>query len=57
MTDENLVKFAAILFNKYRAAAKTGVSCVMASKRLKAIAVRDSRKVEVADPKAVNEVA
>ncbi|MCX8204172.1 MAG: aldehyde ferredoxin oxidoreductase family protein [Candidatus Nezhaarchaeota archaeon] len=54
---ENLVKFAAILFDKYRAAAKTGVGCVMGSKRLKAIVVRGSKKIEVADPKTVSEIA
>lgn len=54
---ENLVKFAAILFDRYRAAAKTGVGCVMGSKRLKAIAVRGSKRVEVADPKEVERIA
>ncbi|MEM2093544.1 MAG: aldehyde ferredoxin oxidoreductase family protein [Candidatus Bathyarchaeia archaeon] len=54
---ENQVKFAAILFDKYRAAAKTGVGCVMGSKNLKAVAVRGSKKIEVADPEKVRQIA
>ncbi|MCE7741554.1 MAG: aldehyde ferredoxin oxidoreductase family protein [Candidatus Heimdallarchaeota archaeon] len=49
---ENLVKYAAILNNLSRAAARTGVGAVMGSKNLKAIAVKGSGAVEVAEPKA-----
>ncbi len=35
---ENLVRYAAIMNNKHRAAGRTGMGAVMGSKRLKAIA-------------------
>lgn len=54
---ENLVKFASIMFDKHRAAAKTGVGCVMGSKRLKAVAVRGSKRIHVANPEKVKEIA
>lgn len=47
---ENLVRFSCIMTN-YRAAARTGLGAVMGSKRLKAVAVRGSLDVEVADLK------
>lgn len=47
---ENRVKFAAIICNLCRAAARTGVGAVMGSKNLKAIAVRGDKGVTVADP-------
>ena len=47
---ENLVRYAAIMNNLSRAAARTGVGAVMGSKNLKAIAVRGSGHVIVADP-------
>ncbi len=47
---ENLVKYAAIMNNLSRAAARTGVGAVMGSKKLKAIAVRGTGSVEVAFP-------
>jgi len=46
---ENQVRFAGIFANLARAAARTGMGTVMGSKRLKAIAVRGSKSVEVAD--------
>lgn len=54
---ENLVKFASIIFDKHRAAAKTGVGCIMGSKNLKAIAVKGSKGVRVANPRRVKEIA
>ncbi|OGP87888.1 MAG: hypothetical protein A2157_10845 [Deltaproteobacteria bacterium RBG_16_47_11] len=48
---ENLVKFASIMGPMGRAAGRTGVGAVMGSKRLKAIAVRGTKGVKVADPK------
>ena len=47
---ENLVKFAGVFFNSYRAAGRTGMGAVMASKNVKAIAVRGDGYVEAADP-------
>lgn len=46
---ENLVKFASIMVDYYRAFGRTGMGAVMGSKNLKAIAVRGSRGVEVYD--------
>ena len=50
---ENLVKYAAIVNDKFRAAGRSGVGAVMGSKRLKAIAVRGTGAVEIADPAAM----
>ena len=47
---EKLVKFAAIMNEKDRAAGRTGVGAVMGSKNLKAIVVRGTKRVEVANP-------
>jgi len=47
---ENLVRYAAILNNLSRAAARTGIGAVMGSKNLKAIAVQGTHSVEVASP-------
>ncbi len=47
---ENLVRFSGIFFNRSRPAARTGLGTVMASKNLKAVAVRGSGYVEVAHP-------
>ncbi|MCG3260616.1 MAG: aldehyde ferredoxin oxidoreductase, partial [Candidatus Heimdallarchaeota archaeon] len=47
---ENLVKYAALMNNLSRAAARTGLGAVMGSKNLKAIAVRGTGEVEVAKP-------
>lgn len=46
---ENLVKIAAIMSESSRAAARSGVGCVMGSKKLKAIAVRGTNIVPVAN--------
>jgi aldehyde:ferredoxin oxidoreductase len=48
---ENLVRFAAIMNDRDRASARSGLGAVMGSKRLKAIAVRGKGKLEVSDPK------
>ncbi|MCS7111408.1 MAG: aldehyde ferredoxin oxidoreductase family protein [Ignisphaera sp.] len=47
---ENMVKFASIMVDYYRALGRTGMGAVMGSKNLKAIAVRGSRGVEVHNP-------
>lgn len=53
---ENQVRFAGIFANLARAAGRTGMGTVMGSKRLKAIAVRGSKSVEVADTDGFLEV-
>ncbi len=46
---ENGVRFAGVFVNLNRAAARTGMGAVMASKNLKAIAVRGTGSISVAD--------
>jgi aldehyde:ferredoxin oxidoreductase len=46
---ENQVKLAAILNDKHRAAGRGGVGAVMGSKQLKAIVIRGTKTVSVAD--------
>lgn len=48
---ENLVRFAAIMNDRDRASARSGLGAVMGSKKLKAICVRGHGKLEVGDPK------
>ena len=47
---EKLVRFACIMNDKHRAAGRSGVGTVMGSKNLKAIAVRGTGGVNIADP-------
>ena len=47
---EKLVKFAAIINDRFRAAARTGMGAVMGSKNLKAVAVRGTGEIKVAQP-------
>jgi len=49
---ENLVLFASIVSSGHRVNGRTGMGAVMGSKNLKAVAVRGSRALEVADPLA-----
>ena len=49
---ERLVRFAAIMNDKHRAAGRSGVGAVMGSKNLKAIAVRGTKGVRIARPEA-----
>jgi aldehyde:ferredoxin oxidoreductase len=46
---ENLVRFAAIMNNKHRAAGRCGMGAVMGSKRLKAIACDGRAPIQLAD--------
>ncbi len=46
---ENLSKIAAIMNDRYRAAGRTGLAAVLGAKKLKAIFVKGSRKIEIAD--------
>ncbi len=48
---ENLVRFAAIMNDRDRASARSGLGAVMGAKRLKAVSVRGTGKLSVADPK------
>lgn len=47
---ENLVRFAAIMNDRDRASARSGLGAVMGSKKVKAISVRGTGKIDVADP-------
>jgi len=52
---EKLVRFAAIINDNDRAAARCGVGAVMGSKKVKAVAVRGTKDVKVNNPKACEE--
>ncbi len=49
---EKRVRFACIMNDKHRAAGRSGVGAVMGSKNLKAIAVRGTKGVPIAEPEA-----
>ncbi|MDH3454171.1 MAG: aldehyde ferredoxin oxidoreductase family protein [Desulfuromonadales bacterium] len=51
------VHFACIVNDKHRAAGRSGVGMVMGSKNLKAVAVRGTGGVQVANPKAYRDAA
>jgi len=53
---EKLVKIAAVVHTAHRAAGRTGLGAVMGSKRLKAIAVRGTKKVQVANAERIKEI-
>ncbi len=53
---ENLVRFAAIINDYDRAAARSGIGAVAGSKRLKAVAVRGSKDIPIAKPDRYLEV-
>ncbi len=53
---EKLSLMACIMNDTYRAAGRTGVGAVMGSKNLKAIAVRGTKKVSVADDPGLREL-
>ena len=53
---ENKVKFACISHDFGRQAGRTGVGAVMGSKNLKAIAVKGTKSIKVADPDKLMEV-
>ncbi len=54
---EKLVRFANVTNDLNHFNGRTGMGCVMGAKRLKAIAVRGHRKVELANPDKVNQLA
>ena len=47
---ENLVKYATVACNNSRMFGRTGMGCLFGSKRLKAVAVRGTKRLTVADP-------
>ncbi|TYP47448.1 aldehyde ferredoxin oxidoreductase family protein [Thermosediminibacter litoriperuensis] len=53
---EKMVLFATVMNDKHRAAGRSGMGAVMGSKNLKAVVVRGTRSVEVADPEVFYEV-
>jgi aldehyde:ferredoxin oxidoreductase len=53
---ERGVRFCGVYSNLMRAAARTGMGTVMASKGVKALAVRGTCSIEVADPKAFEDL-
>jgi aldehyde:ferredoxin oxidoreductase len=57
LAGENLVKYAAIMNDKYRAAGRAGMGTVMGWKNLKAIGVRGTGALEVADFDGLKELA
>ncbi len=54
---ERLVKVAAIMNDKHRAAARSGVGAVMGSKNLKAVVVRGTGRVALAHPEEMKALA
>ncbi len=52
---EKMVLFASVMNDKHRAAGRTGVGAVMGSKNLKAVTVKGTKSIHVADPKAFYE--
>jgi aldehyde:ferredoxin oxidoreductase len=53
---ERLVKMASIMNDKHRAAGRSGVGAVMGSKNLKAVVVRGTQKVPLAQPDQMREL-
>lgn len=53
---ENLVRFAAVMNDLDRAAARSGMGAVMGSKNLKAIAVRGSQEIPIAEPDSYDDL-
>jgi aldehyde:ferredoxin oxidoreductase len=53
---ENMVSFAGVFVNLNRAAGRTGMGTVMAAKNLKAIAIRGSKLIPVADMARFNRI-
>lgn len=54
---ENLVRYASLVNDRGAVAGRAGMGAVPGSKRLKAIAVKGSKRVELADPKAAEAIA
>ncbi|MDM8523256.1 aldehyde ferredoxin oxidoreductase family protein [Desulfococcaceae bacterium HSG8] len=56
LAGENLVKFASVINNKGHAAGRTGIGAVWGAKKLKAIFVRGTGKLEAAHPDRLKEL-
>lgn len=54
---EKLVRIACVMNDTHRAAGRCGLGAVMGSKKLKAIAARGTKKIEIAKPDVFNQVA
>ncbi len=54
---ENLVRFAAVMNSVYHAAGRGGAGAVMGSKKVKAVAVRGTKRITIKDPDKFREVA
>jgi aldehyde:ferredoxin oxidoreductase len=54
---ENLVRYACVMNGLKDAAGRTGLGAVMGSKKLKAVAVRGTTRVDGADPDTINAMA
>jgi len=54
---ENLVRYACVINNLGHANGRTGMGAVMGSKNLKAIAVRGTQKLQLADPKGLRAIS
>ena len=54
---ENLVRYAAIINNKYRAVGRCGLGAVMGAKRLKAVACAGRTPIHLADKALFSEIA
>jgi len=54
---ENLVRFACVMANLHCAAGRTGMGAVMGSKNLKAVAVRGTKGIKVAQPEIFRRLA
>jgi aldehyde:ferredoxin oxidoreductase len=54
---ENLVRISAIMSSVYHSAARGGCGAVMGSKNLKAIAVRGTGEIKIADPESFHDSA
>ncbi len=57
LAGENLVRFANITNDRGRQAGRTGLGAVMGSKKLKALAIRGTKPITVADPQKLTEKA
>jgi len=57
LAGEKLVRYACIVNDLVYIAGRTGMGAVMGSKNLKAIAVKGSYKISIADPEAIKEIS
>jgi aldehyde:ferredoxin oxidoreductase len=53
---EKLVRIAAVMHTAHRATGRTGLGAVMGSKKLKAVAVRGTKKIPIANPEKLQEI-